>query len=120
MITEYEAKQFADHWIQAWNNHDIEAIISHYAENVEYFSPFLTKLADNTLGNLHGKIAVKEYLTKGLSVYPHLNFILKDVFFGVRSIVVQYQSVNNLNAAEVFEFDEQGLVCRVQCHYDKW
>ncbi len=44
----------------------------------------------------------------------------KNVLFGVRSIVIQYQSVNNLNASEVFEFDENGLVHRVQCHYDKW
>lgn len=120
MLTEHKAKEFAEHWIQAWNSHDIESIVSHYAENVEYFSPFLTRLANNPQGTLHGKWALKEYLAKGLAAYPDLNFVLKNVFFGVRSIVIQYQSVNNLNASEVFEFDENGLVNRVQCHYDKW
>ena len=120
MLTGIKANEFAEHWIQAWNSHDIEAIISHYAEDVEYFSAFLTKLANNPLGTLRGKQAVKEYLAKGLAAFPDLNFVLSNVFFGVRSVVIQYRSVNNLNAAEVFEFNEQSLVNRVQCHYDKW
>ena len=120
MLTEHKAKQFAEHWLQAWNNHDIEAIVSHYAEDVEYFSPFLTRLADNPCGTLRGKSALKEYLAKGLAAYPDLDFVLINVFFGVRSLVIQYLSVNNLTASEVFEFDENGLVSRVQCHYDQW
>ncbi len=120
MLTELKAKEFAEHWIQAWNSHDIESIVSHYAEDVEYFSPFLTRLAKNPQGTLLGKGALKEYLAKGLAAYPDLNFVLKNVLFGVRSLVIQYRSVNNLNASEVFEFDENGLVNRVQCHYDKW
>ena len=36
-------KEFAEYWIQAWNNHDIESIFSHCTEDVEYFSPFLNK-----------------------------------------------------------------------------
>lgn len=120
IITEHKAQEFAEHWIQSWNRHDIEAILSHYAEDVEYFSPFLTRLADNSCGTLRGKWALKAYLAKGLAAYPDLDFVLKNVFFGVHSVVIQYQSVNNLNASEVFEFDENGLVRRVQCHYDKW
>ena len=120
MLTLEEAKQFSEHWIKAWNGHDIEAIISHYAEDVEYFSAFLTKLADNPQGTLSGKSAVKAYLAKGLAAYPDLHFVLKKVFVGVRSVVIEYQSVNHLNASEVFEFNEKGLVNRVQCHYDKW
>lgn len=119
MITEQQAKNFATHWIQAWNNHDLEAILSHYAEDVEYFSVFLTRLADNPAGVLRGKGNVKAYLAKGLAAYPRLEFVLLDVFIGVHSVVLRYQSVNNLVAAEVFEFNADGLVIRVQCHYNK-
>ena len=120
MLTEQEARQFASRWIKSWNDHDIASIISHYSEDVEYFSAFLTKLADNPTGTLRGKGAVKEYVAKGLAMYPDLQFVLMNVFWGVWSVVLQYKSVNNLVAAEVFEFNESGLVSRVQCHYDKW
>lgn len=117
MITEQQAKNFATQWIQAWNDHDLEAVLSHYAEDVEYFSVFLSRLADNPAGVLRGRNNVRAYLAKGLAAYPDLKFSLLDVFIGVRSVVMRYQSVNNLVAAEVFEFNTDGLVARVQCHY---
>jgi hypothetical protein len=119
MITEQKAREFASHWIDSWNAHDLEEIISHYADDVEYFSVFLLKLSNNPTGMLQGKGNVKEYFAKGLAAYPDLRFVLLDVFWGVRSVVLRYQSVNNLIAAEVFEIDSKGLVSRVQCHYDK-
>ncbi len=119
MISEQQAQEFAAHWIQAWNDRDLEAILSHYAEDVEYFSVFLSRLADNPAGVLRGKDNVRAYLAKGLAAYPDLEFVLLDVFIGVRSVVLRYQSVNNLVAAEAFEFNMDGLVARVQCHYDR-
>jgi hypothetical protein len=120
MITEATAKKFATDWIRAWNDHDPDAILSHYSEDVEYFSPFLAKLAGHSSGTIRGNKALKDYLSKGLAAYPELKFVLEKVYWGQRSVVLQYQSVNNLIAAEVFEFDDAGLVCRVQCHYDRW
>ncbi len=93
--------------------------MSHYADDVEYYSAFLLKLTDSKTGMLRGKNRVREYLAKGLAAYPDLNFKLLNVFIGVASITLHYQSVNNLIAAEVFELDDQGLAVRVQCHYDQ-
>lgn len=117
MITEQQAQNFANDWIAAWNAHDLERVMAHYDENIEYFSMFLLKLTDNKAGMLQGKENVKQYLAKGLAAYPDLQFTLFSVFVGVKSITLHYQSVNNLTAAEVFELNEQGLVERVQCHY---
>lgn len=66
---------------------------------------------------LQGIEAVKEYLAKGLQAYPDLYFKLNRVFVGINSITLQYQSVNDLNAAEVFELDSKGFITSVQCHY---
>ena len=117
MITEEQAQQFATNWIDAWNAHDLERVISHYDENVEYYSVFLTKLTNNKQGVLYGKENVKEYFAKGLQAYPALHFKLERVFLGVASVMLQYHSVNHLLAAEVFELNGKGLVSRVQCHY---
>jgi hypothetical protein len=32
MLTEKEARNLASHWIQAWNSHDLDEIMSHYGE----------------------------------------------------------------------------------------
>ena len=33
------AEAFAANWIDAWNRHDIDAILSHYSEDVIFLSP---------------------------------------------------------------------------------
>ena len=38
MITKKQALEFANDWIESWNAHDLENIILHYDENVEYYS----------------------------------------------------------------------------------
>jgi len=34
MLTEDNARHLASHWIRAWNAHDLDEIMSHYAEDV--------------------------------------------------------------------------------------
>jgi hypothetical protein len=116
MITKEKANLFAKDWINSWNSHDLDRVMSHY-DDVEYFSMFLAKLTENKSGFLKGKKNVQEYLSKGLQSYPDLKFKLENIFLGISSVTLQYISVNNLVAAEVFEFNERGLVSRVQCHY---
>jgi len=117
MITEEQASEFAKDWIASWNAHDLDRVMSHYDDNVEYYSMFLLKLTDNKTGILQGKDHVKQYLAKGLEAYPDLQFKLLNVFLGVSSVTLHYESVNNLIAAEVFEINDKGLASRVQCHY---
>lgn len=62
MITEGEAHEFASNWIASWNAHDLDRVMSHYDDNVEYFSMFLLKLSGNKTGILRGKENVKQYL----------------------------------------------------------
>jgi len=52
-----------------------------------------------------------------LANYPDLHFQLTDVMVGANSLVIVYQSVGNLPAAEWFEFDDVGLVRRASAHY---
>lgn len=66
MITKEQAQNFANDWIASWNAHDLDLVMSHYDEDVEYFSMFLLKLTDNKTGMLQGKENVRNYLSKGL------------------------------------------------------
>ncbi len=110
-------QDFAHHCIEAWNAHDIDRILRHYADDVEYQSPFVAQLSDSSDGILHGSEAVRSYVQRALETYPDLQFSLWGVFSGVDSVVVRYQSVNKLTAAEFFQFNSEGKIARVVAHY---
>jgi hypothetical protein len=110
-------QEFARDWIAAWNAHDVERIMSHYADDVEYQSPFVARLAEAPDGTLRGSGAVRAYVQRGLETFPDLHFVLLGVFSGMDSVVLHYQSVNNLTAAEYFQFNATGEIARVVAHY---
>jgi ketosteroid isomerase-like protein len=117
MLTEHHARVLAEEWIAAWNRHDLDAILLHYAEEVEFTSPFVVRLLDDPTGTVRGKAALRDYFARGLAAYPDLRFELLQVLVGVESVSVYYRSVGNRLAAEVMELDAQGRVVRVLAHY---
>jgi ketosteroid isomerase-like protein len=73
MLTKEQAHQLAAQWIQAWNSHDLNEILAHYAEDVVLVSSIVVKLLNDPLGTVRGKAALRKYFKKGLDVYPNLN-----------------------------------------------
>jgi ketosteroid isomerase-like protein len=112
-----EALQRAREWVAAWNAHDLDRILAHYAEEIEFVSPFAVRLAGAADGTVRGKAALREYFARALQAYPALQFRLHFVCASVRSFTAVYESVNGLQAAEVFELNEEGMACRVLAHY---
>jgi len=110
------AASFADHWIDSWNTHDIDAILSHYSDDVEMYSPLIVERMNKFDGKLVGKKELREYWSIGLSATPKLHFELISYVIGVRSIVINYKGRRGLSS-EVFYFDEQGKVYRAEAHY---
>ena len=116
MIDPGFARHFADDWISAWNRHDLAAILSHYAPDIDMHSPYIAVLADEPGGVLHGKAAVGSYWEKALARMPDLHFTLMDVFCGTDSLVLHYRGPRGA-VAEVFEFGADGKVIRAAAHY---
>lgn len=54
-MTNDQARQFAEHWINAWNDHDPESVLSHYADDFEMTTPMIQRLLDIDTGTLRGK-----------------------------------------------------------------
>jgi ketosteroid isomerase-like protein len=79
MLTQGQACQLASDWIQAWNSHDLDEILTHYTEDVVLVSPIAVKILNDSFGTVHGKAALRDYFKKGLGVYPDLKFELLDV-----------------------------------------
>lgn len=108
---------FAHEWLNAWNTHDLEAILEHYAEEVVFYSPFIQKINNDPSGRIQGKEGLRAYFGKALQVYTDLHFELYHVLEGVRSVVLYYKSVGNRLAAEMMLLNEAGKVVEVKAHY---
>lgn len=115
MLTEKEGIELAQKWIKDWNNHDLDAIISHYAEEVELVSPLAVQLLGNKDGKVTGKTALKNYFTKGLEANPKLKFEPIQTLIGIESIVMYYRK-DNLLSGEFVMVNSEKLITKVKAH----
>lgn len=111
------AQKFADHWIHAWNNHDIESIMSHYDDDIEFSSPFILKVLNHSQGSIRGKQELRKYFEQALEKNPNLNFDLKNIMLGIKSITLIYIRNKTMLASEVMIFNHQGLIMEGLSHY---
>jgi hypothetical protein len=88
MLTKEEAHKLAEHWVTAWNAHDLDKIMAHYEDDVELISPVAAQLLNKPEGKVVGKANLSAYFQKGLEVYPNLQFNLKDIMWGLNSVVL--------------------------------
>lgn len=117
MLTDADARTFADHWILAWNSHDIDAILSHYATDVVLVSPTAARLLNDPSGTVTGKEALRSYFSRGLDAYPDLTFDLLDVLGGVSSILLYYKNQKCTRTGEFMELNADGKIARVVANY---
>ena len=118
MLSETEARQFADGWVLAWNSHDLDAVMSHYAPEVVLTSPAAAKLLSDPSGIVAGKEGVRCYFERGLEAYPNLTFELLDVMWGVSSVVLYYVNQKGTKTGEFMELDANQKVVRVVANYN--
>jgi len=111
------AEHFAQDWIDAWNCHDLDRILAHYADDFEFSSPKIVELMGERTGTIKGKDAIRPYWTKALARSPELTFELITILTGIDSIVLYYKGSGARLAAEVFEFGGGGLVRKSSAHY---
>lgn len=114
MIDRARAKAFAAEWIDAWNSHDLDRILSHYTDDFEMSSPLIVERMGIAEGVLRGKRSIRPYWQRGLDARPPLHFELRDVLVGVNTIVIYYRSTtrNRMVAEVTAESLECGMSAR--------
>jgi len=117
LISEAFAQKFAHEWIAAWNSHDLNRILEHYADDVEMRSPLIIERVGEPSGTLRGKAKVGAYWEAALKAQPPLKFELIGAYAGIKSVTIHYRSVGRRMAAEVLEFDSTGQVIRGSAYY---
>lgn len=117
MLTKEKVMTLAHHWVEAWNAHDLDEIMSHYEENVVLVSPVAARLLGDPAGKVIGKQALRAYFAKGLEAYPSLKFDLIDVMWGLSSVVLYYVNQNGGKTGEFMELGASGKVAKVIANY---
>lgn len=108
---------FAAKWIAAWNAHDLERILSHYAEDIVFHSPVAAKVTGN--GRVEGKAALRAYWETAFERNPGLHFTLTRLYTGADALTILYENQSGKSVTETVVFDEDGrIVFSVACYAD--
>jgi ketosteroid isomerase-like protein len=118
MLTKKDANEFANHWVNAWNSHDLDEIMLHYAMDIVLVSPVAAKILNDPSGVVKGTETLRAYFRRGLEAYPNLKFELIDVMWGVSSIVLYYVNQRGTKTGEFMEIDADVKVTRVVANYN--
>jgi ketosteroid isomerase-like protein len=118
MTLKVDAKIFAREWVDAWNSHDLDRILFHYADDFQMTSPFIVQLMNEPTGTIKGKQEVRAYWARALERIPDLHFELIEVLTSVDSITIYYHAVLGKRAAEALFFNENGKVRLAIAHYN--
>ena len=119
MLNEAQVREFAEAWVKAWNAHDLEAILGHYAEDVVLVSPTAARLLGDASGTVRGITGLRSYFARGLQAYPQLEFELVDVMWGIASVLLYYKNQSGSMTGEFMELDANGKVVRVVANYSR-
>ncbi|HEX5144342.1 MAG TPA: nuclear transport factor 2 family protein [Mycobacterium sp.] len=99
-----DAVAFSRMWEQAWNSHDVDAVLAHFHDDVVFTSPVAAQLLPETAGRVEGKAALRRYWTTALRSYPDLHFVVEQVYAGVDTLVLAYRNQLGVLVSEVLTF----------------
>ena len=116
-LTPVDAAAFAASWYLAWNAHDLDAIMAHYAPEIRHSSPFIKRYNGTDDLALVGIAAVRDYFRRALERNPTLRFDPKHITVGLESVILVYTRMTGDLAAEVFFLDGSGKITRSVSHY---
>ena len=116
-MTRETAMAFANDWVSAWNARDVERVLGHFDDSVEFTSP--TALAVVDQATVRGKAALREYWQTALGRISSLRFTVERVVWdeASRELAIIYVSETNGVAKRMSEnlvFGAGGLVVRAE------
>lgn len=114
-----EAKDLASRWLQAANTHDVDKIMTFYAENAELESPVVVKLLQEPSARIRGQKALRDYFAKGVTAYPHMSLHLIETACGHSSITAWYVNHKGTRTCAYLELDSSGKITRNVTHYSE-
>ena len=114
-----DPQAFAAAWIDAWNRHDLNAILAHYDEMIVFTSPAAARITGRVDGRVEGRAALADYWGKALALAPDLTFTLVSVLRGTDGLALRYHSSRTgRDVVEVLRFGPSGLAVEAAAYYE--
>ncbi len=106
------AQAFARAWVKAWNDHDLEEILSHYADDVVFHSPRIRMVTGRDVDFISGKAELRAYWGAALARLRDLFFEIDQVLPGSDALTILYTNERSQYVAETFIFGANRKVVR--------
>ncbi|MBB34838.1 MAG: hypothetical protein CME88_01515 [Hirschia sp.] len=110
MLTRDDAENFSRRWAQAWNDRDLDMILTFYSEDVVFHSPRIMDVLDSDTPYLTGKSALNNYWSLALDDAREIFFEIDDIFISSDGLTLTYANHRSQQVAETFIFDEDGKI----------
>jgi SnoaL-like domain/Rho termination factor, N-terminal domain len=110
-------REHADRWLEAWNSHDLDAIVACYAEDVDFAIPAV--LGDAEAGSFQGREELRTHFRHGLELAPNLTVTEESLLIGPSGFAILYRREDGHRAIEAVELDGSGLVARARVYYER-
>jgi ketosteroid isomerase-like protein len=101
--------EFAEDWADAWNRGDVDAVLSHFADEAVFTSPIARQIGFAGDGIVHGKDALRRYWSSALATNAPLHFEVTAVHCGIDSLVISYLS-RGASRVEVLRFRDGKVI----------
>ena len=98
---------------------DIDGIMSHYANDVVFYSPTVVQRWNIAEGKLNGKEKLRAHFLKGFEIATSLHFELLHVLTGVDGMTIIYRRETGKTVADVVQLNEMGQAIIVKAYYSR-
>ena len=97
---------------KGWNDHNLNTIMSSYAEELEFSSPKIRMiLGKNKKNTIRSKGELNTYFSAGLERFPNLKFKIIDFTVSDDKVILEYSAnldgKSIVNVIEKFEFENK-------------
>ncbi len=104
----------AHKWFEAFNNHNLEQLLSLYDDDAEHYSPKLKIKKPETIGLVKGKTALHDWWQDAFENIPTLNYKVTSLTANENRVFMEYtryvENENEILVAEVLEIKENKIV----------
>ncbi len=112
-----EALQHAQRWAAAWNAHDLDRILSFYADDVVFEVSTAVTRWQKPDGKLRGKDELRKHFGLGLQLAPQVRFEVETVFLAPSGYAVLYRRDNGNRVVDCVTLNSDGLASQAIAYY---
>lgn len=101
-------------WFAAFNEHNLESLLSLYDDNAKHYSPKLKALQPATNGLIQGKDALRAWWQDAFERLPQLHYTILTITANDERVFMEYirqtPNENDMQVGEVLEFVNEKIV----------